>query len=245
MKRLLLLGTLGLLAGCAESPTQPASLQVSAALRGNSANAKLCQKNGWTGLVTSSGNPFASEEACVSYAAKGGKLYRTQTISFTSTNPSPVNVGDPSYTPTATATSGLTVAFTLDGASTGCALTSGVVSFASAGTCVINANQAGNTDWYPAPQQTQSITILAVTPLTDQQVCEASGGIYTAGGTAPGTSVQALWNCYWAAPGVTNEARQPVVDRCNGTPPQSFVNQVNGLTGEQTGWCYATNPYGG
>lgn len=167
MKRLLLLGTIGLLAACAESPTTPASVSVSAAVgRGNSSNAKVCQKNGWTGLVTSSGASFASEEACVSYAATGGQLYKTQTISFTSTNPSPVTVGDPSYTPTATATSGLPVAITLDVTSSGCVLSSGVVSFASGGTCVINANQAGNSFWYPAPQQTQSITILApVTPL--------------------------------------------------------------------------------
>jgi hypothetical protein len=41
---------------------------------GNSANAKLCQKNGWQSLVTSTGETFASEEACVSYAAKGGTL---------------------------------------------------------------------------------------------------------------------------------------------------------------------------
>jgi hypothetical protein len=41
---------------------------------GNSANAKLCQKNGWQTLYRSDGSAFASEEDCVSYAAQGGTL---------------------------------------------------------------------------------------------------------------------------------------------------------------------------
>jgi len=41
---------------------------------GNSANAKLCYKNGWQSLYTSTGAAFTSEEACVSYAAQGGTL---------------------------------------------------------------------------------------------------------------------------------------------------------------------------
>jgi hypothetical protein len=41
---------------------------------GNSANAKLCQKDGWMGLVGSDGTTFASEEACVAFAAQGGTL---------------------------------------------------------------------------------------------------------------------------------------------------------------------------
>ena len=83
----------------------------------------------------------------------------TQAISFTSTSPSPVTVGAASYTPTATSTSGLSVAITLDSSSTGCTLSSGVVSFSSAGTCVIDANQAGNTDYGAAPQVQQAIDV--------------------------------------------------------------------------------------
>lgn len=41
---------------------------------GNSANAKLCQKNGWTGWVRSDGSAFNNETECVSYGAKGGTL---------------------------------------------------------------------------------------------------------------------------------------------------------------------------
>ena len=82
-----------------------------------------------------------------------------QTITFTSTNPSPVTVGGATYTPTATATSGLTVTFTLDGTSTGCTLGGGVVSFTAVGTCVVDANQAGNANYNAAPQVQQSFTV--------------------------------------------------------------------------------------
>jgi hypothetical protein len=42
------------------------------ATAGNSANAKLCQKNGWTNLVRADGTAFANEAVCVSYGAQGG-----------------------------------------------------------------------------------------------------------------------------------------------------------------------------
>jgi hypothetical protein len=42
---------------------------------GNSAAAKLCQKNGWQTLQSSSGGAFSSQSACVSYSANGGTLF--------------------------------------------------------------------------------------------------------------------------------------------------------------------------
>ncbi len=84
----------------------------------------------------------------------------SQTINFTSTAPSDAEVGGPTYTPTATATSGLPVTFTIDAsASSVCSINAGVVSFDAAGTCVINANQAGNENYMPAPQVQQSFTV--------------------------------------------------------------------------------------
>jgi hypothetical protein len=47
---------------------------VAVTAQGNSANAKLCQKGGWQDLQTDQGEPFASQDACVSYAAQGGTL---------------------------------------------------------------------------------------------------------------------------------------------------------------------------
>ncbi len=80
-----------------------------------------------------------------------------QTVSFTSTIPASTAIGG-SYTPAASATSGLAALITLDAASSGCTLASGVVTFTGAGTCVINANQPGNANYNPATQVQQSIS---------------------------------------------------------------------------------------
>jgi len=83
-----------------------------------------------------------------------------QTISFTSTAPGSAKVGGATYTPTATATSGLAVTLTIDAsASSVCSISGGVVSFQTVGTCVIDANQAGNANWNAAPQVQQSFTV--------------------------------------------------------------------------------------
>ena len=84
----------------------------------------------------------------------------SQTINFTSTAPSNATVGGPTYTPTATATSGLAVTLTIDAsASSVCSISGGVVSFNAVGTCVINANQAGNANYKPATQAQQSFAV--------------------------------------------------------------------------------------
>ncbi len=87
-------------------------------------------------------------------------LKGNQTISFTSTAPASAKVGGATYTPTATATSGLPVTFTIDAtASSVCSISAGVVSFQSVGTCKVNANQPGNTNWNAAPQVQQTFTV--------------------------------------------------------------------------------------
>ncbi|MFN2606530.1 MAG: hypothetical protein ABR511_01345 [Acidimicrobiales bacterium] len=83
----------------------------------------------------------------------------SQTITFTSTAPTNATVGGPTYTVTATSSSGLTVAFSLDGTSTGCSLAGSTVSFTAVGTCRIDANQAGNANYNAAPQVQQSFTV--------------------------------------------------------------------------------------
>jgi Big-like domain-containing protein len=83
-----------------------------------------------------------------------------QTISFTSTAPAGATVGGPTYDVTATATSGLTVALTIDAsASSVCSIAGSTVSFIGAGTCVIDANQAGDTTYSAAPQVQQSFAV--------------------------------------------------------------------------------------
>jgi len=83
-----------------------------------------------------------------------------QTINFTSTAPVSAVVDGATYTPTATATSGLTVTFTIDAtASAICSISAGVVSFDTAGNCIIDADQAGDGDYNAAPQVQQSFAV--------------------------------------------------------------------------------------
>ena len=67
--------------------------------------------------------------------------------------PTNASVGGPTYTPTATASSGLAVAITIDASSSSvCSITAGAVSFTAAGTCKVDLNQSGNTNYDAAPR---------------------------------------------------------------------------------------------
>lgn len=84
-----------------------------------------------------------------------------QTITFN--NPGAQNFGT---TPTLTATSdsGLSPTFTSSTTSVCAVTTSGVLNFITAGTCTINADQAGNSSYLAATQVTRSFTVNAVLP---------------------------------------------------------------------------------
>ena len=83
-----------------------------------------------------------------------------QPSNFTSTAPSGALVGGATYTVGAAASSGLAVAFSIDAASAGvCTISGSTVSFVGAGTCTINANQAGNGSYLAAPQKQQSFAV--------------------------------------------------------------------------------------
>jgi len=87
-----------------------------------------------------------------------------QTITFTSAAPGGAVVGGPTYTVAATASSGLTVAFSIAPASAGvCTISGSTVSFVAGGTCTVNANQAGNAGYNPAPQAQQSFAVAKAT----------------------------------------------------------------------------------
>ncbi len=78
-----------------------------------------------------------------------------QTITFA--NPGAQTVGTP-LSLSATASSGLTVAFT--SATTGvCTVSGTTATFIAAGTCTIDANQAGNSTYAAAPQVADSFTV--------------------------------------------------------------------------------------
>ena len=83
-----------------------------------------------------------------------------QTISFTSAPPVSAVVGGATYTVTAAASSGLSVAFSATAGSAGiCTVSGASVSFVGAGTCTLAANQAGNGSYLAAGQVQQSFTV--------------------------------------------------------------------------------------
>lgn len=91
-----------------------------------------------------------------------------QTISFTSTAPAGATAGGTPYTITAASSppagAGLAVSYSRDGSSTGCDLTGNTVTFTGTGTCRINANQPGDTNWNAAAQIQQSFVVGQATP---------------------------------------------------------------------------------
>lgn len=94
-----------------------------------------------------------------------------QTIAFTSSAPGNAVVAGPSYAVTATASSHLTVVLTIDGSSaTVCTIDNGTVAFIGAGTCTIDANQGGNTDFAAAPEVQQSFQVASAGGVLPQHI---------------------------------------------------------------------------
>jgi len=86
----------------------------------------------------------------------------TQTISFT---PPASGVVGSTATLSATTTSGLTVTFASTTTSI-CTVSGNIVSYISSGTCILTANQAGNTNYQAAPQVSKNLAAYVPTYLT-------------------------------------------------------------------------------
>jgi hypothetical protein len=84
-----------------------------------------------------------------------------QSITFNSQVPTNAIAGGPNYTVAATGgASGNPVVLSIDGsASSVCSISGSTVTFDQQGTCVIDANQAGNFDYTAAPQVQQSFSV--------------------------------------------------------------------------------------
>ena len=119
----------------------------------------------------------------------------TQSITFTSTPPSPALVGG-TYTVTASGgASGNPVTFSIDASANGsCSISGATVTFVAVGTCVIDANQAGNANYEAATQVQQSFAVLGTQTITFTSTPPKPavvGGTYTvtASGGASGNPV--------------------------------------------------------
>jgi len=135
----------------------------------------------FTVTATNSAGTGSASAASNSVTPRAG-----QTITFN--NPGAQNFGT---TPTLTASSdsGLTPTFT--SSTTGvCTITSGgLLSFVTAGTCTINADQAGNASYLPATQVSRSFTVNPVAPGAPTGVSATAGNAEaTVSFTAPASN---------------------------------------------------------
>jgi hypothetical protein len=83
---------------------------------------------------------------------------RTQVLEFVSRVPAAATVGGPVYAIAAAASSGLAVSLASQTPAV-CALENATLSFLGAGTCTIDAEQAGDGEYEPAPQAQQSFVV--------------------------------------------------------------------------------------
>jgi hypothetical protein len=90
-----------------------------------------------------------------------------QEIAWESTAPSAAAVGA-SYTPAASASSGLPIAYSIDPSSTAntCTLSGSTVSFTGVGTCVIDAEQAGDFQYSAAARVSQTVDVVPAPVIT-------------------------------------------------------------------------------
>jgi len=93
-----------------------------------------------------------------------------QTINFTSTAPTSAVVGS-TYTPAATATSGLAVSFSVSGV---CSFDGTNVTFTAVGTCNVKADQSGNSGYNAAPEVEQTISVGKATPTVTASAAPAT-----------------------------------------------------------------------
>jgi Tol biopolymer transport system component len=140
--------------------------------------------------------------------------------------------------------SGNPVTFSVDPASGAavCTVSGDTVSYTAAGSCVIDANQAGNLDYTAAPQVTQTITVdqapafvIDSPPLTAQ-----AGQPYDYTFTASGTPAPS----YALAPGAPSWLSiNPGTGEVTGTPPAGTTSFTYSVTATNTAGTATAGPY--
>jgi uracil-DNA glycosylase len=120
----------------------------------------IAYRNSWLAALTSPGQ-LDAVIALGHLADDAWSKFKTQTetISF-DTQPPAQNFNGDTYEVAATATSKEPVMITIDPPSASvCSISGATVHFDTSGTCVIDANQAGNDHYLPAPQAQQPIKV--------------------------------------------------------------------------------------
>jgi hypothetical protein len=143
------------------SPTLSGNFVIPSGVAPGSQNLTVTEPN----TTVLAGTVSASVPITISGGATG--CNEPQTITFTSVAPSAAVFDGPTYTVSATASSGLLVTLGVDSsASSVCSLVGSTVSFIGVGTCTIDADQAGNLTYAAAPEVQQSFIVNPATPST-------------------------------------------------------------------------------
>lgn len=170
----------------------------------SSATPAVCTSSGTDGATIT----FVGAGTCTVDADQAGSAYYAaapqvqqtfevaqapQAITFSTTAPTGAAVGGSGYQPAATGgASGNPVVLSVDASTAAnCSISGGVVSYLRAGTCTIDANQAGDADHAAAPQVQQSFAIspaaqavtITSTPPADAKVGDTYAVTATGGGS--------------------------------------------------------------
>lgn len=182
-----------------------------------------------------------------------------QTVSFTSTAPTDAKVTN-TYQVTATATSGLAVTLSVDASSASvCAIdgssSGSTVTFNATGTCVLDADQFGDTTHVPATQVKQTVVVnpgvadgagtLTVLPATARYGSAGNTLAFTytaaAGGVADG-EVDITVPAGWSAPSTAASAEGDTTSTCGTVAVVGAVIELTGVTRSAGTTC--TTDYG-
>lgn len=162
-----------------------------------------------------------------------------QTVTFTSSVPGSATYGGTTYTVSATASSGLTPTITVDASATSvCSIAGSTVSFIGVGTCVLNGNQAGDSNWSAAPQAQQSFAVgkatLTVTASSPTMVYGDSAPTVTPGYSGfkfsdnAGNSITTPPTCTTTATNTSTVSSTPTTSCSGGTSSKYNFSFVGG-----------------
>jgi hypothetical protein len=132
--------------------------------RVSSAGGTGCSLSGTTLTATTAGQCTieASRASSTNYTVSASVsqvievVKSAQTVRFTTNVPAQPLVGS-TYSPSATASSALSISFSVSGG--GCSLTSGTITFTAAGDCRVEASQTGDGAYLAAPTASQTVAV--------------------------------------------------------------------------------------